>query len=104
MLSAHYVFLSIMIAVIQALFNAAIMLLAWRDWRTYKRVSSILLFTAGLVAFLAYALSLVPVVSRLSSIGIAFLLIPVWTWSWWTIYNEKKLLWYSFLFCFLFVV
>jgi hypothetical protein len=104
MLSGHYFFLSLFITGIQAFFNAAIMLSAWHDWRKYGKLSSIPLLGAGLIAFLAFGLSLILLISRLSSVGVSFLLIPVWAWSQWTIYHEKKWAWYAFLFCCLFIL
>src|SRR6516165_8661001 len=78
--------------------------LGFYDWRRHHRYASLLVVTGGFLAFLLSAVSGFGLVPPLYSAAITFLLLPLWTFSNWTIYNERRWLLYAVLFLLLCLV
>jgi hypothetical protein len=91
--------LSLLIAAIQAVWTVGALLWGWNDWKRYKKRSSIVVIVAAIIALILLVSSLLSLlVSRVVSLTLSFLLIPLCTWNQWSAYRDRKWIVYTVLF------
>jgi len=78
--------------------------LGFYDWRRHHRYASLLVVIGGILAFLSSTVSSFGLLPPLYTVVVTFLLLPLWTFSNWTIYKERRWLLYTVLFLLLFLV
>src|SRR5262245_44730341 len=94
--ATHMSLPQIIILSIQAIINLGIVSITWYDWKKYKNISSVVVLSVSTSALFLCIFSLISqYIDRASSISVTVLLLPLYTWSQWSIYKERVWLAYT---------
>jgi hypothetical protein len=103
-INCHFMHLIFWVLIILILVDMCSIAIGFNDWRGHHRYVSLLVVTGGILAFLLSTVSGFGLLLPLYSAAVTFLLLPLWMFSNWMIYKERRWLLYAVLFLLLCLV